>query len=568
MRISHQFHGNIHHIRIFGHEYPGDVSVRHADAVLVNKTIDDKFGDRTTKHVISYSPVGSWNDGTNCERCSARPDNDMFVNRTWTDSTFSESASGREVPGIVPTASVGFNGTAVYVLCALARSKSTPYGNSDMRFFIDGHLAGTFSREAPGTPGYEYNVTVFSIANLLPTEHIITIQNGHSGGPPSLMLLDAIVYTQENGELEPGSPSSSTISTTGLATSTIVAIVLGGISGLDDRRAAFVKHLSISIVDAREFRGSEATCTADIECLLRKLAPNLRSFALADMRPNSVLQLFDPCHPLLPPTLTKLQTMTRSYLDETQFALFLSYHIPPAYALSPQALPSLHILAAYSLDTIFRNLSGHRNLTHLRLGSSQGLDPNVASDLQKYASQLTGVATFACSLQHPEVSQLAAMLPNLERLDVRIVAPQNIDYLMGDGSGVHVWPGCCSEGGKLKNLKVLRVTSTSKVYSDAFVPWAFAHFPTLHLLELPYLSHLDRHIASYHYGGRRRVDFRDSILSAGNLFYRFGNAPGMPGLVKWHCREIDEWVSDWRDVEVLAKAVEGGRYKERPAIQQ
>ncbi|KAF4593632.1 hypothetical protein EYR40_008420 [Pleurotus pulmonarius] len=222
---------------------------------------------------------------------------------------------------------------------------------------------------------------------------------------------------------------------------------------LDDRRAAFVKHLSITIVDAREFRGSEATCTADIECLLRKLAPNLRSFALADMRPNSVLQLFDPCHPLLPPTLTKLQTMTRSYPDETQFALFLSCngksivhletllygrsdHIPPAYALSPQALPSLHILAAYSIDTIFRNLSGHRDLTHLRLGSSQGLDPNVASDLQKYASQLTSVATFACSLQHPEISQLAAMLPNLERLDVRIVAPQNIDYLMGDGSGV------------------------------------------------------------------------------------------------------------------------------------
>ncbi|KAL4255540.1 hypothetical protein AB1N83_012707 [Pleurotus pulmonarius] len=212
---------------------------RHADAVLVNKTIDDKFGDRTTKHVISYSPVGSWNDGTNCERCSARPDNDMFVNRTWTDSTFSESASGREVPGIVPTASVGFNGTAVYVLCALARSKSNPYGNSDMRFFIDGHLAGTFSREAPGTPGYEYNVTVFSIANLLPTEHIIMIQNGHSGGPPSLMLLDAIVYTQENGELEPGSPSSSTISTTGLATSTIIAIVLGGIGGVSLGGLAF-----------------------------------------------------------------------------------------------------------------------------------------------------------------------------------------------------------------------------------------------------------------------------------------------------------------------------------------
>ncbi len=126
---------------------------------------------------------------------------------------------------------------------------------------------------------------------------------------------------------------------------------------------------------------------------------------------------------------------------------------------------------------------------------------------------------------------------------------------MGDGSGVYAWPGCRLEGGELKNLKVLRVTSTSQVYSDAFVPWAFAHFPTLQALELPYLSHLDHHNANYHYGGRRHVDLRDFTRS-GNTFHRFGNATDMPGLVKWHCREKDEWVSDWRGVEVFAKAVE------------
>lgn len=226
----------------------------------------------------------------------------------------------------------------------------------------------------------------------------------------------------------------------------------------------------------------------------------------------------------------------------------------------------------YSLDIIFRNFSGFRNLTHLKLGSNQGLDHNVASDLQKYANQLVSVTTFACSLQHPEISQLARMLPNLERLDVRILPPKNIDMLMGDALGLYVWPtdapGRRSEGGRLKNLKVLRVTSTLKVYSDTFVPWAFAQFPTLQSLELPHLSHLEHHIHC-HYDGRRHVQsLYDSydFIPVCNLFYRFGNATAMPSLVKWHCREMDEWASDWRDVEVIMESIERSRYQGRPGV--
>ncbi|KDQ26386.1 hypothetical protein PLEOSDRAFT_159692 [Pleurotus ostreatus PC15] len=106
-----------------------------------------------------------------------------------------------------------------------------------MYFFIDNNPVGAFSREAQGTTGYEYNVTVFAIANLLPMEHNITIQNGRVGGPPSLMLLDVIIYTHDNGEPEPEPSSPPTISNTGspspqkspLRVSTAVAIVLGSI---------------------------------------------------------------------------------------------------------------------------------------------------------------------------------------------------------------------------------------------------------------------------------------------------------------------------------------------------
>lgn len=64
-----------------------------------------------------------------------------------------------------------------------------------MSFFINGTLMNTFSEPAPGTNGYDYNVTVFSAPSLPPGLHNLAIQNGHIDGPKSLMLLDAIVYT-------------------------------------------------------------------------------------------------------------------------------------------------------------------------------------------------------------------------------------------------------------------------------------------------------------------------------------------------------------------------------------
>ena len=86
-------------------------------------------------------------------------------------------------------------GIAVYVQCALALTKTSPTGDSDMTFFIDGEQAGTFVKEAPGTPGYEYKVIVFSATGLQPQQHTLTIANGHVDGPKALILLDAIIYT-------------------------------------------------------------------------------------------------------------------------------------------------------------------------------------------------------------------------------------------------------------------------------------------------------------------------------------------------------------------------------------
>lgn len=87
-------------------------------------------------------------------------------------------------------------GTAVYVFCALAESSISPDGDSDMSFYIDGILKGTFVKTAPGNANvYDYAVPVFVIESLTPEEHNMTLQNGHVNGTKALVLLDEIVYT-------------------------------------------------------------------------------------------------------------------------------------------------------------------------------------------------------------------------------------------------------------------------------------------------------------------------------------------------------------------------------------
>ncbi|KAG9224295.1 hypothetical protein CCMSSC00406_0004794 [Pleurotus cornucopiae] len=209
---------------------------KRIDAVLINTTIDDTLGDPTTGRFIAYHPVSAWNDGANCDRCNAHPDTNFLYMRTWKDSTYDPKLE-------VPSASVSFTGTAVYVLCALSHSKARPFGSSNMTFFIDDRLAGNFTQEAPGAAGFDYNVAVFVQTNLPSTEHNLTIQNGYVDGPRTLMLLDAIIYTQDNGKSEPSSismgpkvgPTATTRASTESSStpgSVIIAAVIGSTGGV------------------------------------------------------------------------------------------------------------------------------------------------------------------------------------------------------------------------------------------------------------------------------------------------------------------------------------------------
>lgn len=65
-----------------------------------------------------------------------------------------------------------------------------------MSFLIDSQPVGTFTRE-PKEDGaaLEYNSLVFFSQSLTQGNHTLTITNGHTDGPKSLLILDYIIYS-------------------------------------------------------------------------------------------------------------------------------------------------------------------------------------------------------------------------------------------------------------------------------------------------------------------------------------------------------------------------------------
>jgi len=176
---------------------------RHVSATLVNITVDDSAID-TGATRISYAPQLEWNIGNNCSACTARPNPQQAFAGTWHDSTFPQGGGEADLK----TASLEFNGSAIYVYCILARSFTSPDGNSDMTFFLDGQDVGKFSLSPSGDSNYDYNVPVYSNNSIPPGAHSFTLQNGQIGGAKSLILLDFFVYSQDNGVSVGSGPSA------------------------------------------------------------------------------------------------------------------------------------------------------------------------------------------------------------------------------------------------------------------------------------------------------------------------------------------------------------------------
>lgn len=84
----------------------------------------------------------------------------------------------------------------MYVYCIIPDSRASTDGFANMRFVLDGALAGSYSLKPPaGTGAYDYSTLVFTNQSLTPELHVLEISNGvpQSGG--SILLLDYILYT-------------------------------------------------------------------------------------------------------------------------------------------------------------------------------------------------------------------------------------------------------------------------------------------------------------------------------------------------------------------------------------
>ncbi|KAK7450644.1 hypothetical protein VKT23_012955 [Stygiomarasmius scandens] len=88
---------------------------------------------------------------------------------------------------------------------------------------------------APGTNDYEYNVPVYVNEDLSPGFHDLKIQNGHVNGIKSLILLDYVIFTSDDGTFETpdtrgdsDSSSKSLGKIVGLVVAVSVLLLVGG----------------------------------------------------------------------------------------------------------------------------------------------------------------------------------------------------------------------------------------------------------------------------------------------------------------------------------------------------
>ncbi|OSD00906.1 hypothetical protein PYCCODRAFT_649257 [Trametes coccinea BRFM310] len=180
---------------------------RSVFSLSVNRTIDDEKGDSVTGVVPSYSPVGSWSQGSTCSGCFIHLDASQTFQGTWHDTTHTP---GDPEPRVI---TAQFTGTAVYVYNVLANTVLYTTTFTSITFTLDGENVGQFVHVPTESTDFQYDVPVFASDNLPNGDHTIVIEaNGATNS--SLVLFDYIVYTFEDDPITTSSNPVTSSSTT------------------------------------------------------------------------------------------------------------------------------------------------------------------------------------------------------------------------------------------------------------------------------------------------------------------------------------------------------------------
>ncbi|KAF9493918.1 hypothetical protein BDN71DRAFT_1023206 [Pleurotus eryngii] len=163
-----------------------------------NVTVDDRYGGPNGL-AIAYGE-GWFDSGLDkCDPCAGFPAYENADYGTWKRSTYNSKAA-LEKP---KTASLTFEGTAVYVNCITAPSTAARVpGNSDLTFILDGQV-DQLLRDANTLP---QRTTVFQKDGLTLGTHTLIIVNGHEGSKYDqvMVFLDSIVYTADDSQSDKG----------------------------------------------------------------------------------------------------------------------------------------------------------------------------------------------------------------------------------------------------------------------------------------------------------------------------------------------------------------------------
>ncbi|KIM48570.1 hypothetical protein M413DRAFT_437782 [Hebeloma cylindrosporum] len=172
-------------------------------AGIVNRTIDDAFGDSSTLRQVAYLPttLNVWQDLT-CSGCLIRPDTSRAFKGTYTAATYSPQLGSMSI-------TMKFNGTAIYVFFILANNAG------DELFQHAPDLSRT---------DIDYNQLVYSKEALINAEHTLVIST--SGVDTNVYVnFDYVIYTHDDDApllpLPPAGSSSTSLSTSSSATSSL-----------------------------------------------------------------------------------------------------------------------------------------------------------------------------------------------------------------------------------------------------------------------------------------------------------------------------------------------------------
>ncbi|KAJ6476356.1 hypothetical protein C8R45DRAFT_833857 [Mycena sanguinolenta] len=154
-------------------------------SALLNRTIDDLYGDSVTGSLPTYGPsISGWNVDNNCTSCHGQPDAAQMVDHSWHDTTVKGQPT--HTVSLLPCR------TAIYFFGMVPNTLPKTTTLVNLIFSLDGALVGTYTHKPDSTTStFLYSVPMLALADLSNTAHTLVAQAQSS----SLLIFDYAMYT-------------------------------------------------------------------------------------------------------------------------------------------------------------------------------------------------------------------------------------------------------------------------------------------------------------------------------------------------------------------------------------